>query len=542
MRSPLWRDLMTSWIAETISASLTWAQTLANGNTTGGNNPTIDAGDRILFDGTREQPTATILVDEAVATAPALNVAGANFVGAAGNASTSVVIYSGEAEAAAPGVGASSGIVQIYTGISSDGAGDAGPSGAVLISSGAVNSAAGSGASGQVLVGTGNVIGGSRRSGNFRVLTGSAFSSGASGDIDLDTGANTGTGASGGITVNTGTSAANDSGGLSVQTGGAVAGFAGGVSLATGDGLRGGAIGGTVGRSTGLNDGAEISWQAGASDLQVGGDVRLFPGDGATGWGRIQLGLQDTLYGVRQQAARVQALNAEWQADGFQSIPGRSVWQKKITCRVVPSPASITDDPDFEFQDNHVATAASSTVSGLTLIQSTGSAGDYSVVRTDQTTGISSWGKANLSRGTRYMVGGTVSPSVISGRYEVGARPTTNAFDNTTDDNKTILVFDPAVSANWQAVTSDGGVDTVDDTGIPATGGGALNYKIVINSSDQAEYWLSNPARGGRLELRVVRSVGAGLSGCVMYAGCICNVAASVPKMEWGNPIQAANL
>jgi hypothetical protein len=542
MRAAPYRDIILSWLSQTAAGALTWAQTLSSGNLSGGSDPTISAGDRILFDGVREQPAATFALNESIPATPVLDVAGANYIGATATASTSLRFQTGEAEADAAGLGPSSGVVQMFTGATNDGAGTAGPSGQVLISTGAVNSAAGSGASGQILMGTGNTSGGSRRTGNFRVITGTATSSGRSGDLDFDTGPNNGSGDSGVITFNTGISSGGDSGGFSVQTGSAAAGFAGDISFATGAGLRGGPIGLSAGQSDGLNDGPEVSLQAGRSTLQVGGDVRLFPGEGATGWGRIQLGLQDTLYGVQQQAARVQTTYTEWQGDGFQGIASRSVWQKKITGQVAAVPTTIADDPDFEFQDNHAGTAAPSTTSGLSLIQATGSAGDYSVIRTDQLAGVSSWGKASLSRGTRYTVGGTVEMSAIAGRYEVGARPTTNAFDNTTDDNKTILVYDPNVSPNWQAVTSSGGSDFVDDTGIPGLGGGALNYRIVINTNNQVEYWLTNPARGGRLELVVVRSVGLGLAGCIMYAGCICNVPASVPQFGWGNPIQAVNL
>lgn len=59
---------------------------------------------------------------------------------------------------------------------------------------------------------------------------------------------------------------------------------------------------------------------------------------------------------------------------------------------------------------------------------------------------------------------------VVGVRYEVGVRLTTNAFDDGTDNNKMIVRFDTSdgvVSAtNWVLVTSNGGADQVEDTGI----------------------------------------------------------------------------
>lgn len=541
MRGSPWRDIYLTWISEHLVGLLTWAQTLAAGANTGGHDPTIDVGDRILWSGTRDGTAATQLVSEAVPAAPVLLTATSAINLDGVQASAGIGLTTGNATATGVGT-VTSGALSLSTGQTFDGGGDAGASGLIAIATGVNNGANPlGGGSGDLVLATGaSDLGGF--SGDVSIASG--FSRVSSGQVSIRSGDSVSGGAganSGQVQVYTG-EAYLGSGPLSIYTGLSATGASGDLSLSSGDGDSAGDVLLTGGLTNGVGNGAAISLRGGAAATGTGGPVQLNSGVGVAGKGRIELGEPDSSIGVGQQAERVYSLYAEWQGDGFQAIPGRAVWQKKITCQVATTPAAITDDPDFEFQDNHAATVADSTASGLSLIQSTGSAGDYSVIRTDQGAGVSSWGKASLSRGSRYMVGGTVSPSVISGRYEVGARPTTNAFDDTTDDNKTILVFDPAVSPNWQAVTSNGGADNVDDTGIPATGGGALNYKIVINSSNQAEYWLSNPARGGRLELCVVRSVGAGLSGCIMYAGCICNVPASAPQMEWGNPIQAANL
>lgn len=529
MRAKAWRDIYLSWLSQTATGALTWAQTLVAGSNTGGSDPTIDVGDRLFFEGTREAgPTASVQINESIATSPVLDVASANFVGQNPNVSTSLRFQTGSVTASAPGTGATSGLFQAFTGAALDGAGNAGGTGQVILSTGAITSAAGSASSGSVLLGTGAVTGGSRRSGNAQILTGFSSTSGRTGDIDTGTGNNTGNG---------------DTGYWSATTGNSTNGTSGGFDFLTGDGQQAGSIRATIGTSNGAAaNGGDITLSAGAAPSGLlGGNVELLSGSGASGQGRIEFGQPNAAFGVGQQAEQVFAPYLEWSVEGFQTRPGRAVWQKKITTRVATVAVMVSDDPDFELQTNAMGSAASST-SGLVQITSSGANGDFAVVRTDQTAFSSSWGKANLSRGTRYLVAGTIEMTVLAGRYEVGARPTTNAFDNVTDDNKTILVYDPSVSANWQAVTSNAGADFVDDTGIPAIGGGALNYVIRINDNNQVEYWMTNAARGGRLELVVVRGVGIALSGCIMYAGCITTSAPAVPQFGWGNPIQAVNL
>jgi hypothetical protein len=536
MRAPQIRDALLIWLERRITGALTWAQTLANGNTSGPTSPTISAGASLIFNGQRDAPAVTLSVDDGIPAAPIWGVFGAPLAGTAGAVAESFFFETGEASATVPGPGPSSGLFNLLTGGTVDGGGLAGPSGAFLIQTGAVTSTGGADASGGATIQTGAVTGGSRRSGNLRFATGVSTTTGRSGDVEQLTGDNSGSGDSGSIQHRTGNTDAGDSGDWSAITGNSVSGRAGAVSVLGGSGQTAGGATLSAGATLGPGDGASTVVNGGSAVAGTGGPLWLLSGTSSSGVaGRIQLGLIDA-GGVGQQSELVWAPLTEWFAEG-PGISSRAVWRKKITTDVAAVPTTIADDPDFEFQNNFAGTSQGSTNQGLTLIQPTGVLGEYSVIRTDQTAGVSSWGKPNLSRASRYVVGGVVAPSVLQGRYEVGARPTTSAFDNTTDDNKTILFFDPSFSANWQACTSNAGIDTIVDTGIP--GGGRINYMIRINTSNQAEYWLSNPARGGRLELCATGTVGIGLSGCILYAGCVCNSGGTTPQMEWGDPIQA---
>lgn len=371
MRAAPYRDIILSWLSQTAAGALTWAQTLSSGNLSGGSDPTISAGDRILFDGVREQPSATFALDESIATAPALDITGANFVGASPNLSTSIRVYTGDASAAAPGAGAASGLVQVFTGASTDGAGTAGPTGNVQINTGPVTSASGSQASGTLLCGTGNVSGGSRRSGNFRVLTGSSTTSGRTGDLDLDTGENTGTGDSGYVFVNTGNTGAGDSGYMAFTTGDSTSGTSGDITLQVGNGSAlGGSIGLAAGQAT-AGSGGSVTISGGVGNAGTGGDINLASAAGTAGAGSLRLGL--SFASVTDQAMDVGGRYTQWDTDGFQTVASRSLWQKKITCQVAPVVTTAQDDPDFELQTNvGLPGVVSSTTNGLLQIQAGG--------------------------------------------------------------------------------------------------------------------------------------------------------------------------
>lgn len=553
MRANSWRDLYLSWVSQSVSSVVTWAQSLASGNVSGGSNPTISAGDSLLFDGMRDQPAASHTVDEGTPSTPVYIVSGADIAGAVGAASTSITIETGGASALAAGDGPASGLLGLTTGPSTDGAGTAGPSGLILVRSGSITSAGGTVASGSILVGSGTVSGGSRRSGEVLLKSGDSTTTGATGNVRLMSGDNT-TGDSGQVRVGSGTATLGNSGATFYGSGGATAGISGNVNITSGSaGLGSGSLIVSTGTSAeagpidiygGLSSaavGPTVSVRGGISGLSTGGALSLSGGEGPTGRGDLEVGTQDTLGQTGTIAQRVAGRYTEWYTDGFATPANRQVWAKRITVAVRTAPAGIDDDPDFEYQNNFGGLTQDSTNTGLTLIQSSTVLGEYSVVRTDQLAGASSWGKPNLDRASRYSVGGTAIGGT-TGRMEMGARPTTNAFDNTTDDNKTILVFEPLVyGPNWQAVTSNAGVDTVEDTGIAASGV-AVNYLIAITNSNRAEYWLTDAARGGDMVMVASHTVGAGLSGCILYAGAICTAGGSSSAFEWGNPRQAVNL
>lgn len=553
MRAAPYRDIILSWVSQTAGGVLTWAQTLVAGNQSGGNDPTITAGDSLLFDGLRDQPAASHTMDEGTPSAPVYTISGADIAGAVGAAATSISIGTGAASALAAGDGPASGLLYLVTGDSTDGAGTAGPSGLILIRSGTVTSATGTVASGSILVGSGTVSGGSRRSGEVLIKSGDSTTTGATGNARLMSGDNT-TGNSGHVRVESGTATLGNSGAMFYGSGGAPAGISGNVNITSGSaGLGSGSLIVSTGTSAeagpidiygGLSTaavGPAVSIRGGISGLSVGGPLALSGGEGPTGRGDLEVGTQNTLTITGVVAQRVAGRYTEWYTDGFATPANRQVWAKRITVAVRTVPAGIDDDPDFEYETNTGGLTQDSTFRGLTLIQSTPSLGEYSVVRTGVTAGASSWGKTSLTRASRYSVGGTAIGGT-TGRMEMGARPTTNAFDNTTDDNKTILVFEPLVyGPNWQAVTSNAGVDTVQDTGIAASGV-AVNYLIAITDANRAEYWITDAARGGDMVMVASHAVGAGLSGCILYAGAICTAGGSSSALEWGNPRQAVNL
>lgn len=80
-------------------------------------------------------------------------------------------------------------------------------------------------------------------------------------------------------------------------------------------------------------------------------------------------------------------------------------------------------------------------------------------------------------------------------RLEAGLRPTTTAMDDGTDNDKFLVRFDTSdgvtSAVNWVVVTSNNGVDTLEDSGIAVAG--STQYRIVfaVDSSRQVSCFIN---------------------------------------------------
>lgn len=521
MRAFLIRDALLIWLERRISGALTWAQTLANGNTSGPTSPTISAGASFIFDGTRDAPAVTLSVDEGIPSAPIWGVFGAPFAGTAGEAAESFFFETGAASADVAGPGPSSGLFNLLTGGSLDGAGLAGPSGAIVIQTGPITSAGGAAASGSTTVQTGAVSGGSRRSGNLRLATGvSTDTSGRTGDLEELTGNNSGSGDSGYILHQTGNTAAGDSGDWSAITGNSISGRAGGLTLQGGSGATAGAIGIGPGNTTGPGDGADLVLTGGPAAVGTGGRVRISSGGGAAGQGRVQIG-DPTSTGTGQLADQVYAPNAELFEQGWDVQTATLVLRKTLTAPLAPapSPTLVTEDQDWTVQSTSGLVSAPASSWGGAQVQAVG-LGSYAVA---VPAADSVWNTAIFSRFKRSFFRAVVAVgNAAENRYEFGVRATPAAFDNGTDDNKLVIFFEPLVyGPNWQLLRSNGGSDFVTDSGIPAAANVAFQLMVRVNDSNQGEFWISDPAAAGRLRLVGEGTVGSGLAGVLPYSGAL---------------------
>jgi len=219
----VWAWNGAAWALSTVAGTQTLAQTLVLGNTTGGNDIIVSAGDDIVLSG-----SSLLTSGSAAGTALAIRAA----IGNAGTNGGAISITSGSSDFAAR----TSGVVTIASNSSSIAAAD---TGAVNLQSGSSTFA---------------------MSGDVTVQTGNALSSGG---VSLTSGMGTG-GNSGPITLLTGTSTA----------------ASGGISGNCGSGLTGGTIVFEAGQSTGADGGlVEISSGTTTFAGSVSGMVLLTSGN-----------------------------------------------------------------------------------------------------------------------------------------------------------------------------------------------------------------------------------------------------------------------
>lgn len=521
MRASSWRDIYLTWVQNQVIGALTWAQTLANGNQSGGNDPTIDVGDRILWSGTRDGAAATQLVSEAVPAAPVLLTATAAINLDGVEASTGIGLTTGNATATGAGT-VTSGALALSTGQTFEaGAGIAGASGLIAIATGANNGANPlGGGSGDLVLATGmSDLGGF--SGDVSIATG--FSRASSGQVSIRSGDSISGGAganSGQVQVYTG-EAYLGSGPLSIYTGLSATGTSGALSLSTGDGDSAGDVVLTGGLTNGAGAGAAISLRGGAAATGTGGPVQLNSGVGVGGKGRIEVGEPTSSIGVGQQAEQVYAPLSEVYEQGWDVQTATFVLRKSLGAPLcfAPVPMTPTQDTDWVVDATGGATVSISSSLGGQLIPA-GGVGTYAVAI--PATG-SVWDTNLFTRAKRSFFRAVVIPDgSTDNRYEFGVRATPAAFNDTTDDNKLVFVFEPLVTGpNWWALRSEAGVDTLTDTGIPATAGTPYQMMVRVNDSNQGEFWISNPARGNRLQLVASGSVDAGLANLKPYCGVL---------------------
>lgn len=142
--------------------------------------------------------------------------------------------------------------------------------------------------------------------------------------------------------------------------------------------------------------------------------------------------------------------------------------------------ALTAPNPHFELTGTNVATSLQAFVENGVSVTTAGALGDQVVCA--PISGQTLWANslaAGLHPLCRFRVK-TVSDDDV--RYELGVRSTVNAFDDTTDTDKMLVRFDTSdgvvSNTNFVLVTSNNGVDVIEDTGIALLPNG--DYSIVL--------------------------------------------------------------
>ena len=142
--------------------------------------------------------------------------------------------------------------------------------------------------------------------------------------------------------------------------------------------------------------------------------------------------------------------------------------------------ALAAPNPHFQLTGTNVATSAQSFVENGVSLTTAGALGDQVVCA--PIAGQTLWSSsvaAGLHPLCRLRIKTTSEDDV---RYEVGVRTTVNAFDDTTDTDKMMVRFDTSdgvtSNVNFVLVTSNNGVDVIEDTGIALLPNG--DYSIVL--------------------------------------------------------------
>lgn len=525
-----------------------WADTLAVDPESDGNNPTITAGDRLVYDGTRAGSDVTVQLNEGTPTTPVLDVASAIFAGAGPDVSTSFRTQTGAAAG-----GAASGLIQFLTGAVADGGGTTGPSGGFIVSTGALTTtndantqptgsvllgsgavSGGAGQSGELLFRSGNVTSGATGgaesgglrmvsgdgsgleassgrvgmysgsatgvSGNADVITGNTSGAFPSGNINALTGNNTGTGASGTWTAGTGDAAglAAASGAATLRTGSA-GGISGGLYFQTGYSVTS-----TVG---------EMVFQGGeAQAAATGGEIWMAGGQGVSGRGAIQiaplLGLAD------EYAQTVRANSSELYPEGWDVTADRYTLSHDFDyVGVDVTTPTYPNDPMFVAIDNSTVPGASfpSDARGGVVIDCDGAASNaYLLAFTDTV-----WRRRQVDRTVRSRIRGVCAFPSNAGQVQVGAKTTLSTYLGSNE--QVLLHFDGSVDTTWQATTTRGGVTTTTDTGVLTLVNEVFAWMISIEQN-RVVYWLYD---GNALRVVAIHAGNTGLTGMDLQAGWV---------------------
>jgi len=330
---------------------------------------------------------------------------------------------------------------------------------------------------------------GPRASGVLVIASGSTDSAG---NIAGDTGA---VALVSGVAADSGGQGSGNSGAVSVQSGSSATGNSGNVILTTG------AAGGTRGFldiNAPVIDTAtqDTDWQIRdnrASSLQISvaaSDIylQLVTTNGSEA---AVLGSQGT---ATAQSVSTRLRSLATRTDGIDHT-SRLVLTEQWTQRPEAN-ASIANDTankSWELLPSATAnapTSALNTFGGVVATTAAVAVNDGAVIRPHLDANQSAWEVTAWSSNLQVVFKSTIHTFENTDvRYETGLRATPTAFDDGTDNDKMMVRFDSSdgvtSAVNWVVVTSAGGVDVLEDSGVACAANADINMAFVVAATSR---------------------------------------------------------